>query len=180
MKRIGTPSLNFRAPALVNGQLTYLGSMQFIGHWTALCFLPYVGIVEPDFLDHQADRFDRLDTTLLIISSGTRPLHRVWLDRPTTPRTPLLYDPLGRLHRAFGVAPAQIPVRCQTFLIDRDALLRFHLIHDFTDRGLDALHEIVMLSQAQSSGGPTMAHGENEATREAITTALNEQPVAPS
>ena len=67
-----------------------------------------------------------------------------------------------------------------TFLIDRDALLRFHLIHDFTDRGLDALHEIVTLSQAQSSGGPTMAHGENEATREAITTALNEQPVAPS
>lgn len=152
MKRIGAPSPSFRAPALVEGRLTYLGSTQFAGRWTAICFLPYVGIVEPDFLDHQADRLDRIDTTLLIVSSGTRPLHRLWLDRPTKPRTPLLYDPLGRLHRSFGVAVAQIPVRCQTFLIDRTGLLRFHLVHDFTERGLDALHEIVMLSQAQDAG----------------------------
>lgn len=152
MKRIGAPSLNFRAPALVAGTLTYLGSTQFIGRWTALCFLPYVGIVEPDWLDDQADRLAQTDTTLLIVSSGTRPLHRVWIDRPTTARTPLLYDPLGRLHRSFGVAPAQIPVRCQTFLIDRAGILRFHLVHDFTDHGLSALQEIVTLSQAQDTG----------------------------
>jgi alkyl hydroperoxide reductase subunit AhpC len=152
MKRIGAPSPSFRAPALVEGWLTYLGSTQFAGRWTAICFLPYVGIVEPDFLDHQADHLDRIDTTLLIVSSGTRPLHRLWLDRPTTPRTPLLYDPLGRLHRSFGVAVAQIPVRCQTFLIDRAGLLRFHLVHDFTDHGLSALQEIVTLSQAQDTG----------------------------
>jgi alkyl hydroperoxide reductase subunit AhpC len=109
--------------------------------------------VEPDFLDHQADRLDRIDTTLLIVSSGTRPLHRVWLDRPTPSGTPLLYDPLSRLHRAFGVAPAQTQVRCQTFLIDRAGLLRFHLIHDFTDLGLSALQEIVTLSQSQDTGG---------------------------
>lgn len=151
MKRIGAPSLNFRAPALVAGTLTYLGSTQFTGRWTALCFLPYVGIVEPDFLDHQANHLDRIDTTLLIVSSGARPLHRVWIDRPPKPRTPLLYDPLSRLHRSFGVAVAQMPVRCQTFLIDRSGILRFHLIHDFTDRGLGALHEIVTLSQAQDT-----------------------------
>ena len=153
MQHIGKPAPSFRAPALVAGTLTYLGSTQFAGRWTALCFLPYVGIVEPDFLDHQADRLDRIGTTLLIVSSGTRPLHQVWLDRPTTPRTPLLYDPLGGLHRSFGVPPAQIPVRCQTFLIDRAGLLRFHLIHDFTDRGLSALQEIVTLSQSQDTGG---------------------------
>ena len=153
MKRIGAPAPSFRAPALVAGQLTYLGSTQFAGRWTALCFLPYVGIVEPDFLDHQADNLDRIGTTLLIVSSGTRPLHRMWLDRPTTPRTPLLYDPLCRLHRSFGVPPAQIPVRCQTFLIDRAGILRFHLIHDFTERGLSALQEIVTLSQSQDTAG---------------------------
>lgn len=169
MIRIGAPSLNFRAPAFVNGQLTYLGSMQFIGRWTALCFLPYVGIVEPDFLDQQADHLDQIDTTLLIVSSGTRPLHRVWLDRPTTPRTPLLYDPLGRLHRAFGVAVAQTPVRCQTFLIDRAGLLRFHLIHDFTERGLAALQEILTMSQLQDSGKESAARSEHHATHEAMT-----------
>ncbi|MEK7350583.1 MAG: hypothetical protein AAB177_06885 [Nitrospirota bacterium] len=153
MQHIGKPAPSFRAPALVSGTLTYLGSTQFIGRWTALCFLPYVGIVEQDFLDHQADHLDRIDTTLLVVSSGTRPLHRLWIDRPTKPRTPLLYDPLSRLHRSFDVPPAQIPVRCQTFLIDRAGILHFHLVHDFTERGLDALHEIVMLSQAQNTGG---------------------------
>lgn len=152
MEKIGKPTPSFRAPALVAGQLTYLSSTQFTGRWTALCFLPYVGIVEPDFLDHQADHLDRIDTTLLIVSSGARPLHRMWLDRPTLPRTPLLYDLLCRLHRSFGIPPSQTPVRCQTFLIDRAGLLRFHLVHDFTDHGLSALQEIVTLSQSQNTG----------------------------
>lgn len=153
MQHIGKPAPSFRAPALVAGTLTYLDSTQFTGRWMALCFLPYVGIVKPDFLDHQADNLDRIDTTLLIVSSGTRPLHRVWLDHPTSRRTPLLYDPLSRLHWSFGVPPAQIPVRCQTFLIDRAGLLHFHLIHNFTERGLSALQEIVTFSQSQDTGG---------------------------
>ena len=153
MQHIGKPAPSFLAPTLVAGTLTYLDSTQFAGRWMALCFLPYMGIVKPNFLDHQTDNLDRIDTTLLIVSSGTRPLHRVWLDHPTTPRTPLLYDPLSRLHWSFDAPPAQIPVRCQTFLIDRAGLLRFHLIHDFTDRGLSALQEIVTLSQSQDTGG---------------------------
>jgi alkyl hydroperoxide reductase subunit AhpC len=169
MEKIGKPAPSFRAPALVAGTLTYLGSTQFIGRWTALCFLPYVGIVEPDFLDHQADNLDRIDTTLLIVSSGTRPLHRIWLDRPTAPHTPLLYDPLSRLHRSFGVVPAQIPVRCQTFLIDRAGLLRFHLVHDFTDRGLAALQEILTMSQSQDSEKVTATRSEQDANHEAMT-----------
>lgn len=152
MKHIGDPMPRFRAPALVAGRLTYLDSAQLIGRWTALCFLPYVGIVEPAFLDHQADRFDWLNTTLVIVSSGTRPLHRVWIDRPTKPRTPLLYDSLGRLHRAFGVVPGQTPVRCWTFLIDRTGLLRYHLVHDFTERGLAALQELPAMYQAERGG----------------------------
>jgi len=125
--------------------------------------------VKPDFLDHQADNLDRIDTTLLIVSSGTRPLHRVWLDHPTTPRTPLLYDPLSRLHWSFGVPPAQIPVRCQTFLIDRAGLLRFHLIHDFTERGLAALQEILTMSHIKDSEGVTAKRSEHDMNHEAIT-----------
>ncbi|MGQ0810263.1 MAG: hypothetical protein ACT4OO_03445 [Nitrospiraceae bacterium] len=164
MKRIGSSLLSFRAPALVAGTVTYLGSTQFSGRWMALCFLPYAGIVEPDFVDRQADHLDLIDTTLLIVSSGIRPLHRVWIERPTRPRTPLLYDPLGRLHRTFGVAPARLPVRCQTFLVDRASVLRFHLVHDFTERGMSALHEIVQLSQAQDTAGSHVS-GLEAATR---------------
>lgn len=161
MRNIGKPTLHFRAPALIEGRLTYLGSKQFAGRWTALCFLPYVGIVEPGFIDRQADGLGGLETTLLIVSSGARPLHRVWMDRPTRPRTPLLYDPLNRLHRTFGVDPLRTPVRCQTFVIDRAGVLHFHLIHDFTDRGLCAVQEIVLLSQARSADRTPMDHSEN-------------------
>lgn len=153
MTRIGNPLPGFRAPALIDGRLAYLDSTQYAGRWMALCFLPYVGIVKPDFIDRQATDLDRLDTTLLIVSSGTRPLHRVWLDRQQPPRTPLLYDPLSRLHRTFGVAPARIPVRCQTFLIDGAGILRFHLIHDFTERGLAALEEMLAMYQAEQGVG---------------------------
>lgn len=152
MVHIGKSAPSFRAPALVSGTLSYLDSTQFAGRWTTLCFLPYVGIVEPEFLDQQATNLDRIDTTLLIVSSGTRPLHRMWIGDTAKPRLPLLTDPLGRLHRSFGVTAAQLPARCQTFLIDRAGLLRFHLVHDFTDRGLGALHEIVTLSHAQDTG----------------------------
>jgi len=153
MQYIGKPAPIFRAPALVDGQFTYLGSMQFIGRWIAVCFLPYVGIVKPDFLDHHAAHLDQINTTHLIVSSGTRPLHRIWLDCPTTLNAPLLYGPLSRLHHTFRVALTQTPVRCQTFLINRVGLLRFHLIHDLTDYGLCALQEIVTLGQSQDTDG---------------------------
>lgn len=167
MRHIGNPSPRFRAPALVEGQLAYLTSKQFTGRWTALCFLPYVGLVEPNFLDHQADRFRQIDTALLVVSSGARPLHRLWIDRPAKPRAPLLADPLGRLHRSFGVTVAQMPVRCQTFLIDRAGLLRFHLVHDFTDRGLCALQEILQMSQTQDSERVIVNYSEEDMNRDA-------------
>jgi alkyl hydroperoxide reductase subunit AhpC len=169
MPHIGQTARCFRAPALIDGRLTYLGSVQFAGRWVALCFLPYVSLVEAAFLDRQAHVFEQLDMALLVVSSGTRPLHRLWRDCPVTTRLPLLADPLGRLHRSFGVAVARMPARCQTFLIDRAGLLRFHLIHDFTDHGLAALQEILTMSQTQESEGIPATHSEQDANHEAIT-----------
>jgi alkyl hydroperoxide reductase subunit AhpC len=140
---------------LIEGRLVLLDSTQFAGRMVALCFLPYVSIVDPDFLDRQADDLDGIGTTLLIVSSGTRPLHRVWMDRQAKPCTPLLYDPLRRLHRAFGVPPVRMPVRCQTFLIDCWGFLRFHVIHDFTDRGLTLLQETLTRIRERISGHTT-------------------------
>lgn len=65
MRHIGKPVPIFRTPALVDGQLTYFGPAQFIGRWIAVYFLPYAGIVKPNFLGHDADCPDQIDTTLL-------------------------------------------------------------------------------------------------------------------
>ncbi len=129
MRRIGERAPRFRVPALIGGALTYIDSAQFQGRWTALCFVPYVGLVETAFLDHQANTFAQINTV--------------------TVRIPLLTDPLGRLHRFFGVTVAQMPVRCQTFLIDPDGIIRFHLVHDLNGRGMDALLEIIGAGQGQ-------------------------------
>ncbi|THI84814.1 MAG: hypothetical protein CAF41_011185 [Nitrospira sp. CG24A] len=168
MRHIGKPVPIFRTPALVDGQLTYFGPAQFIGRWIAVYFLPYAGIVKPNFLGHDADCLDQIDTTLLFVSSGTNPLHRIWLEHPTTSRTPLLYDPLSRRCRAFRVGLTQTPVRCQTFLIDCAGLLRFHLTQDFTDRGLAALQEILTLKQLHDSGKEPAARWEHHATHEVL------------
>jgi|CXWL01.1.fsa_nt_gi hypothetical protein len=76
MKRIGAPSLNFWIPALVHGQLASLDAKQFAGRWMALRFLPLWHTGRAAFLDHQADGLDQIDMTLLVVSSGVRPLHR--------------------------------------------------------------------------------------------------------
>jgi alkyl hydroperoxide reductase subunit AhpC len=153
MKATRIPLPNFQVPALVERDLIYLDSRQFAGRWIALCFLPYVGLVEAAFLDHKAEAFGQVGAALLIVCSGARPLQRLWSDRTVKPRTPLLADPLGRLHRSFGVPVNRMPARCQTFLIDPAGVVRFPLIHDFTERGLSVLHEVVVLSQAQDTGG---------------------------
>ena len=76
MKRIGAPSLNFLIPALVHGQLASLDAKQFADRWRALRFLPLWRTGGTALLDHQADGLDQIDTTLLVVSSGARPLHR--------------------------------------------------------------------------------------------------------
>ena len=72
--------LDFQAPALVGRQLTYVRTTQFAGQLVALCFLPYAGIVAIETFDHQAERFQRIDATLLIVSSSARLFHRMWAE----------------------------------------------------------------------------------------------------
>ena len=80
MRRNGMYVLDFQAPALVGRQLPYLRATQFAGQLVALYFLPYAGIVAIETLDHQAERFQRIDATLLIVSSSTHPFHRMWIE----------------------------------------------------------------------------------------------------
>jgi len=98
MKRNSVYALDFQAPALMGEQLTYLRGRQFMGHVVVLCFLPYAGLLSVGAMDRHAARFLEIDATLLIVSSGGRPLHRLWIDQ-SPPSIPVLADPCGRLHR---------------------------------------------------------------------------------
>ncbi|MEO5955755.1 MAG: redoxin domain-containing protein [Nitrospiraceae bacterium] len=159
MKRNGMYALHFHSPALIGGRLTYLHGRQFAGRVIALCFLPYAGLLSVGEIDRHAARFQQIGAALLIVDSSARPLHRVWVDQPEKPSTPILADPCGRLHRSFGVAVMQSTPRCRTFVIDRAGILRLRVSHDFVDAGLEVLRRIVGLDHIHASH--SMAAGED-------------------
>ena len=146
MKRNGMYALDFQGPAMIEGHLTYLRGTQYMNRVVALCFLPYAGLLSVDEIDRQAAQFEEVGATLLIVSSGVRPLDRLWIGQPVKPNTPVLADLCGRLHRSFGVAAAERSVRCHTFMIDRKGILRLRITHNFVDRDLKTLRKIIGLT----------------------------------
>jgi len=152
MKRNGMYALDFHSPALVGGDLTYLCGTRYVNRVVALCFLPYFGLLSTEEIDRHATRFDEVGATLLIVSSGVRPLHRLWVGQPGKPSTPVLSDLCGRLHRSFGVAAAaERSARCHTFMIDRKGILRLRVAHDFVDRDMEMLRKIVGLTDIRKA-----------------------------
>ena len=147
MKRNGMYALDFQGPALIEGKLTYLHGSRYVDRVMALCFLPYIGLVSTEMIDRQAERFQEIEAALVIVASGARPFHRVWIGPGGKPRTPVLADPYGRLHRLFGVAVADPVRRCHTFVIDRTGVLRIRVSHDFMEYDLTVLQELIRASQ---------------------------------
>lgn len=147
MKRHGIYALDFRGPALVEGALTYLRAQQYAGQVVALCFVPYAGLLLPDMIDRCARRFQEVAASLLLVVSGARPLHRLWLEDACPPRTPVLADPCGRLHRAFGVGVEEPDRRCRTFVLDQSGIVRLRISHDFLEHDLGMVWELIEGSQ---------------------------------
>jgi len=153
MKQNGMYALDFHGPALMHGDLTYLHARRYADRIVALCFLPDVSRVSTKMIDRQGRRFENVDVTLLIVASGSRPLHRMWIGRQNKPSTPVLADPCGRLHRSFGVGIASPPRRGHTFVIDGSGVLRLCVSHDFTERDLTLLLELIVSSQSHKTAG---------------------------
>lgn len=148
MTKIGRPAPPFRVPALVGGNLIHLDSARLRGRCLALCFLPSLGLLERGILEYHAQTFERENIHFLgVMPEGTffsGPWQRgVWPEGLTP-----VSDPLGRLSRSFGVSRRPLTSRCQSFVIDKNGLLRYHLVHDLNGRGMSALLEILKTSKA--------------------------------
>lgn len=169
MKQNGIYGLNFKSSALVGGRLTYLHGRQYVGQVVALCFLPYAGLLSADIMiDRHAARFQQIGAALLIVSSGVRPLHRVWMDQAEKPWTPVLADPCGRLQRSFSVAVTQFAPRCHTFVIDRGGILRLRVSHDFVDGDLDTLRKIVEVARIHAAHSMAAEEGMTDIAAECL------------
>lgn len=161
MMRIGHPVPAFRVPALVEGTLAFFDFASMRGRRVALSFLPPLDLLNRTMLERHAQHFDRQQAALLGVvphdSFFTGPWHR-WL----WPRgLILLSDPLRRISRRYGIRPCSAAIRCQSFVIDEDGLLRYHLVHDLSDCGMSGLLEILRASRH--------AHPDSGAASELVT-----------
>ena len=166
MKRNGMYALNFNAPALDGGEFIYLRGKHLMGSLVVLCFLPCADILTTIEIDRHAQRFRNAGATLIIVSSGERPLHRFWTNRRGQSSIIILADPCRRLHRLFAVRLSETSPVCQTFVIDRNGILRLHLRHDFVHRDLEILSNMIGTSNLPMSEGraamPTAGNIETE------------------
>ena len=151
MIRVGRRAPRFQLPALVEGELRCLDSAHLAGRWQVLCFVPWLGPGEAALLDGQGRMLARLEAVFLAVAPKHFSLHQPVCGGGVGIRTAsLIIDPLGRLHRCYGIARPPTPAKCNTFLIDREQVVRFHLIHDLEAKGMEALRELMTLTPWQN------------------------------
>ena len=157
MTKIGQPVPHFRAPALVGGNLLLLDSAGLRGRSFTLCFLPPLGLCERAVLERRVRDFEDEKTSFLGVVDEGALFFGPW-QKDLWPRgLTLTADPLGRLSRSFGVSRYQAADRCRSFVIDATGILRYHLVHDLTDRGMNALLEILKASKSSRIDRPTFS-----------------------
>ncbi len=150
--RIGISTIpTLRVPAFLKGQLTIFDLASLQGRWSIVSFLPTFGFAEAISLN-QYHRKTKKDGTLLL---GILPFADPFLDprlqKTKILRMPILADPLQRLRRTFGLTQNSSTNCCESFIIDPERVIRYHLIHQLNWRGLPFLTEILKHCQDQYS-----------------------------
>ena len=143
MIHMGHPVPNYRLPLLTQGTLRIVDTRYFQGQWIALCFTGHLTVEQASFLDSQVGAVREEDTSLLAVSWDRDLLLSSFMGRLGHLQLPILVDTLRRLHRAYHLSVAAVRAHAQTFVIDPQGALRFHLMHELTYRGLRAVRNVV-------------------------------------
>ncbi len=147
MLDIGRKIPLLRTPAFTHGALTLFDFSRHNNHWLALCSVLALGPPEATLLDRHKDNFGREGALLLTICSDAPTFHAPWIRQTSTLRTPVLADPLSRLHRLLNPSRESAQVQCCSILIDPSGVLRARLAHRLNDHGMNALKEALIANQ---------------------------------
>ena len=148
--RIGHSTIpRMRVPALLKGQMTLFDLANIQGQWSIFCRLPNFEFGEAIVLN-QYQRTVQKDGAMLL---GLLPFGDLTFDarlpKAKILRIPLLADPLQRLRRVLGLTEKPFTNSCQSYVIDPQGVIRYHLIHQLNWRGLSFLIEILNHCQEQ-------------------------------
>lgn len=151
---IGKPVPRLRLTAVVKGEYMHLERSVTAERWIALCFPASLRAEDLLCLNRQAECFAREGATLLGVVSDRMLLQSLCHRELRDMTTPLLTDPLNRLHRAYGMS--QESAKTNTFLIDPGRVLRHHIVHELTTWNMEMLRGLLALTPIESPDADTI------------------------
>ena len=150
--RIGHSTIpRMRVPALLKGQMMLFDLASLQEQWSMISRLPPFEFGEAIVLNQFQRTVQKNGAMLLgLLPSGDHSLDPR-LPKAKILRIPLLADPLQRLRRVFSLTAEPLTNRCQSYVIDPQGVIRYHLVHQLNWRGLSFLIEILNHCQDQYS-----------------------------
>lgn len=127
--------------------MTYIDPDEFLGQWVVLSFVPGLGASDRVLWDRQGKELDVLGAAVLVVPLETQALYQPRSLRAGRAHFTIVGDPLGRLQRLYGGPTTQSSGRGRTFLVDPEGVLRFHLVHSLSERGMGVLTEVLQACQ---------------------------------
>lgn len=152
MRRIGQKALTFQFPAVIDGEVSYIGPEEFLGRWLFLSFVPTFEKSDNSLWNRQGKELAKLGAALLVVPSETQMGKRRRSASLEHMYFTVVGDPLSRLQRLYGGSTTQSAGRGRTFLVDPAGSLRFHLVHSLTDQGMRILTEVLLAHQDMDTG----------------------------
>ena len=138
MAKIGSKAPDFKVKAFHNGEVKDIRLSDYKGKWVVLFFYPadftFVCPTELGELADNYEKFQKLNTEILSISTDTEFVHKAWFDNSETInkiKFPMLADPTGRVCKAYGTYIAEEGLSLRgTFFIDPEGILKAYELHD--------------------------------------------------
>lgn len=147
MKHVGERALTFRLAAVDEKGLTLIEPQDFLGRWVVLSFVAGLEGSDAVLWKEQGRHMKALGATLLLVPLEGKALHETEC-RPSGEHFTIVGDPLGRLERLYGARALLSAGTARTFLIDPAGILRFHILHSVSGRGMGLISELLGTYQA--------------------------------
>lgn len=145
MVRIGQVVPRFPRTVVVSGDCRPLDALLLRERWIALCFPEQLNEAEMLRLNHYASLLSEAGAILLAALSDDTLLAPRAKGYWRQLRVPVVVDPLGRLHRSYGIVLDGVDEKSSTFLIDPNHVLKHHLVHELNSWDMDAVHRLLLL-----------------------------------
>lgn len=136
--KIGSKAPQFKAEALVNGEIKKISLADYKGHWVILFFYPSdFTFVCPTELGEMADKYSEFveqGAEILSVSTDTVFVHKAWHDSSETIKKikfPMVADPSHEISWKYTTLIEEEGVSLRgSFLIDPNGVLKAYEIHD--------------------------------------------------